>query len=113
MVYTLICGVMLNVIVDTKDVENDGTHTHLLRANYVPAKHCPNQKQVVAANHNDVFISYTSPVSLGEEGTKLTIVLDAEFSSGFGVDEKMSDLTNSWVTYRSWICTATKIRVVD
>lgn len=112
MPYTLICGLILNVIIDTKDVESDGTHTHLLRTDFVPAKHCPGQKGVVAANHNPVFISYTAPVGLGKEGDVLKIMLDAECSEGRGVDEEMSDKTNSWITYRSWICTATSLKVL-
>lgn len=109
---SLICGVVINVVIDTKDVENDGLHTHLLRAKYVPASQCPGQKEVIQSHGNDIFISYNSMSPLGKEGDFLTIRMDAECSVGFGVDEGMSDKLNRWITYRSWICDAIQLEVL-
>jgi len=110
--YSLICGAVIFAAIEVKDIENDGTHNHLLRAEIVPAKPCPNQKIIVETNHNPIYISYSAPIALGKEGDYVTVKIDAECTAGFGVDEGMSDKLNQWITYRSWICTATKLETM-
>lgn len=108
----LICAAVINVVIDTKDVEKDGIHTHLLRASYVAPNQCPGQKEIVQANNHDIFISYNSMNPLGKEGDVLKVMLDAECEAGFGVDEGMSDKMNLWISYRSWICNALELKVL-
>jgi hypothetical protein len=95
-----------------KDIESDGIHTHLLKASYVPANQCPGQKEVIQSHGHDIFISYNSPQSLGNEGDVVRIMMDAECAAGFGIDEGMSDKLNLWISYRSWICDAIELKVL-
>jgi hypothetical protein len=112
MLESLICGAIIFAAIEVKDIENDGTHTHLLRAEIVPGKPCPNQKIIVETHQNPIYISYNAPIALGKEGEYVSVKIDAECSVAFGVDEKMSDKLNQWISYRSWICTATKLETI-
>jgi hypothetical protein len=112
MPHALICGVILSVIIDIKDVDHDSTHTHLLRADYVQAKACQGQSAVVQSNYNPIYISYSAPVSLGVEGQRVDVLMHADCYSASGVDEEATSDRNMWIAYRSWVCTATNIRVL-
>lgn len=112
MFHALICGVVITAVIDIKDVEDDGTHTHLLRADYVPAKTCSGSTATVASNYNPIYISYTAPVALGQQGQRVNVLLSAECYGAHGVDEETSSRTNTWITFTSWVCSATDVRVL-
>lgn len=112
MLQALICGVVITAVIDIKDVEDDGAHTHLLRADYVPAKTCSGSTATVASNYNPIYISYTAPVALGRQGQRVDLLLSAECYGTYGVDEETSSRTNTWITFTSWVCNATDVRVL-
>lgn len=112
MVTAFICGLVLNVTIDTKDVENDGIHTHLLKASQVRKSDCPKGKLILVTLANPTFISYNSYKPLGKEGQQLVVKLSAECTKGYNVDEATSDRMGQWVSYVTWTCDATDLEVV-
>ena len=105
MLESLLCGLILTLQVEAHGVEDDGTHNHLLVTNRAPRHVCENNPPIERV----VKISYSGPKQLAKEGEYITIKVDAECFSGYGVDESFK---NFWVTYRVWLCDATSIKVL-
>jgi len=99
----LICGLTMLVQVQAVDMDYDGTYNHLLVAERIQRKECPDSKHVVDWH---VKISHSGEKKLAKEGEYITINADAECFSAHGVDESFK---NFWVTYRVWLCNATRV----
>lgn len=82
------------------DVEDDGTH------NYLFETRLPGSYQLT-------HISYSSKEAINvKEGGKIEAEVFGMCSKAFGVDEEMSDRTNSWISYQALICNADKLEVI-
>lgn len=77
------------------DVDYDGSYTYLFSTHIGGAK-------------QESFIAYTADQPLVTLTGAATVTGTCE--SGFGIDEAASKRYNQWVTYTSWVCTATEVR---
>lgn len=100
----LICSSIVNVIIDIKDIENDGKYNYLLKTNYL---NC--EKEASKFEHSEIYISYSSFKNLGEEGMVIKVKLDAECSESYSVNEQQSNKFNQWISNVSLICSATNL----
>lgn len=108
-----ICGAIVAGVLEVKDKESDGTHVHLIKAGGVVSPECSDGKPTLRIEHAPVYISYNGSESLGEEGSSVLLYVEASCESMKGVDEKLSERFNRWVSYRAWKCDATKIIPVE
>lgn len=108
-----ICGSLITGVLAVKDVESDGTHVHLIETKGMPSSVCEDGRLPLTTPHAPVYISYNSPEPLGKEGDIVKVYVHAECQSMRGVDEKLSDKFNRWVSYRSWKCDASEVTLAE
>lgn len=111
-----ICGIVLSLLVEVKEQDYNNTWNHLLLSKPTPVIHCGGEDgKTKLAVTGEVHISWSQvPEPLPfKEGEHFRARVTAECNAGRGVDEAASDRFNRWVSYRVWICTASKVEVLD
>ncbi|MEM4379139.1 MAG: hypothetical protein QXL01_00430 [Thermoplasmatales archaeon] len=113
----IICQLVVWAKIVVMEPEN-GKYNHYLELFRPMTKECQvttdnkdKNKVPVGGFHVGVSASQWD-VRLGEEGEFIKIRLDADCFRAFGVDEAATEKMNQWISYRSWLCDATKIEVL-
>jgi hypothetical protein len=101
--------------VSAKEQDYNKLWNHLLVAKSASAMPCGGEdgkaRLVVSG---EVYLSWSQVKKElpFKEGEQILAKITATCGAGFGLDEEMSDLTNSWISYRVWTCDVDKLEIV-
>jgi hypothetical protein len=104
-----LCGAILTLIVEVKDVEDYGLWNHLLLSKNTPImESCHGEKLKVSGEAHLSYSQVKRPLPF-KEGDAFQARVTARCDSGFGIDEQV---TEYWSSYRVWTCDIENIEIL-
>ncbi len=108
----IICGIVMNLMVEVKDREDTGEWNHLLLSKNTPVILCGGEdgvKQLAVSGEVHLSWSQVKDEIPLKEGEYFRARITATCDAGGGIDES---ITTHWASYRVWTCNVDKLEML-
>lgn len=108
----VICGIVMNLMVEVKDREDTGEWNHLLLSKNTPVILCGGEdgvKKLAVSGEVHLSWSQVKDELPFKEGEYFRARITADCNAGGGIDES---ITAYWAAYRVWTCDINGIEIL-